>query len=258
MKCYLALLKKVLKEGTRRPNRTGIDTLSIFGERLCINLAEGYPLLTTKKVWFKGIIGELVWFLHGETNTEFLKRNGIHIWDAWADKDGNLGPVYGKQWRDWNGIDQIAQIRTKLTSSPYDRRIVLSSWNVGELDNMALPPCHILAQFYVNGESLDCAVYQRSADIFLGLPFDIASYAAFVHLLAWDCGYKPGKLIYNLGDTHLYVNHIEAAETQLSRAPGELPQLMIRETADFDNIGIEDFILSGYNPQGLIKADVAI
>lgn len=258
MKTYLTLLRKVLEEGERRENRTGIDTLSLFGERLVMDLQDGFPLLTTKKVWFKGIIGELVWFLHGESNIKFLTENNIHIWDNWADSEGNLGPVYGKQWRDWNGIDQIETIRKQLMDDPYSRRIILSSWNVAQLPAMALPPCHILAQFYVRGEYLDCAVYQRSGDIFLGVPFDIASYAALVHIFAEECGYRPGRLVYNFGDIHLYENHIEAAKEQLSREPRKLPQLHIKSDANFNDLKIADFVLFNYDPQEPIKADVAI
>lgn len=258
MKQYIALLEKVMKDGISRSNRTGIDTLSLFGETLKIDLSDGFPLLTTKKLYFKGIIGELVWFLHGETNIGFLNNNNIHIWDNWADANGELGPIYGKQWRNWDGIDQIKNILDQLTNDPFSRRIILSAWNVSELSQMALPPCHIMAQFYVNGKTLDCAVYQRSADIFLGLPFDIASYAALVFLLAHIANLEPGKLTYFLGDIHLYKNHIEAAKMQLKRIPRKLPNLHISGNVDIDNISIADFTLTGYNPQPAIKGEVAI
>lgn len=258
MKEYLDALRYVLSEGKHRPNRTGIDTISKFGLNLKIDLTKGFPLLTTKKIFFKGIIGELVWFLHGDTNIKFLQENGIHIWDAWADEKGDLGPVYGKQWRDWDGVDQIAAVVQQLKEDPYSRRIILSNWNVGQLSKMALPPCHILAQFYVRGNFLDCSVYQRSADMFLGVPFDIASYAALIHLLCHLCDYKPGMLYYNFGDAHIYVNHIEQVKEQLSRAPKRLPQLAIKEGARLDSISINDFILSGYNPEPAIRGTVAI
>lgn len=258
MKEYLDALRSVLSEGERRTNRTGIDTISKFGLNLKIDLTKGFPLLTTKKIFFKGIIGELVWFLHGDTNIKFLQENGIHIWDAWADEKGDLGPVYGKQWRDWDGVDQIATVVRQLKENPYSRRIILSNWNVGQLSKMALPPCHILAQFYVRGNFLDCSVYQRSADMFLGVPFDIASYAALIHLLCHLCGYKPGILYYNFGDAHIYVNHIEQVKEQLSRAPKRLPQLAIKEGAQLESISINDFILSGYNPEPAIRGAVAI
>lgn len=258
MKEYLDALRSVLSEGERRTNRTGIDTISKFGLNLKIELTKGFPLLTTKKIFFKGIIGELVWFLHGDTNIKFLQENGIHIWDAWADEKGDLGPVYGKQWRDWDGVDQIATVVRQLKEDPYSRRIILSNWNVGQLSEMALPPCHILAQFYVRGNFLDCSVYQRSADMFLGVPFDIASYAALSHLLCHLCGYKPGILYYNFGDAHIYVNHIEQVKEQLSRAPKRLPQLAIKEGAQLESISINDFILSGYNPEPAIRGAVAI
>lgn len=258
MKEYLDALRSVLSEGERRTNRTGIDTISKFGLNLKIDLIKGFPLLTTKKIFFKGIIGELVWFLHGDTNIKFLQENGIHIWDAWADEKGDLGPVYGKQWRDWDGVDQIATVVRQLKGDPYSRRIILSNWNVGQLSKMALPPCHILAQFYVRGNFLDCSVYQRSADMFLGVPFDIASYAALIHLLCHLCDYKPGTLYYNFGDAHIYVNHIEQVKEQLSRAPKGLPQLAIKEGAQLDSISINDFILSGYNPEPAIRGAVAI
>ena len=258
MKEYLDALRSVLSEGERRTNRTGIDTISKFGLNLKIDLTKGFPLLTTKKIFFKGIIGELVWFLHGDTNIKFLQENGIHIWDAWADEKGNLGPVYGKQWRDWDGVDQIATVVRQLKEDPYSRRIILSNWNVGQLSKMALPPCHILAQFYVRGNFLDCSVYQRSADMFLGVPFDIASYAALIHLLCHLCDYKPGILYYNFGDAHIYVNHIEQVKEQLSRTPKRLPQLDIKDRAQLDSISINDFILSGYNPEPAIRGAVAI
>lgn len=258
MKEYLDALRGVLLDGIRRPNRTGIDTISRFGVNIKIDLTKGFPLLTTKKVYAKGVFGELAWMLKGETNVRPLQENNIHIWDAWADEKGDLGPVYGKQWRDWNGVDQIKTIIGQLKEDPFSRRIILSNWNVAELDKMALPPCHILAQFYVRDGYIDCAVYQRSGDMFLGIPFDIASYAAMVHLFCHWCGYTPGVMHYNIGDAHIYVNHINQVEEQLSRAPRNLPRLKIAEGATLENLNIHSFMLEGYDPMPAIKADVAI
>lgn len=258
MREYLTALEFILRNGERRSNRTGIDTISVFGLNLKFDLQKGFPLLTTKKMFSKGIFGELVWMLKGETNIYFLQENGIHIWDAWADADGNLGPVYGKQWRDWNGVDQIKAIIGQLKNDPYSRRIILTNWNVSELSEMALPPCHILTQFYVRGEFLDCAVYQRSADMFLGVPFDIAEYAALVQLLGYLCGYKPGKLYYNLGDAHIYTNHIEQVQEQLKRTPGILPTLTIMDGTTLEHLYIESFMLHGYNPMPAIRGRVAV
>ena len=258
MKEYLDLLAKVYREGERRANRTGTDTLSLFGQRMEIDLTKGYPLLTTKRVYFKGVICELVWMLKGMTNVKFLQENNVHIWDGWADSNGDLGPVYGKQWRDWDGVDQIMEIDRALREDPFSRRLLLCSWNVRQLKYMALPPCHLLAQFYVRGEFLDCCVFQRSGDMFLGIPFDIASYAALTQLLGARNGYKPGKLVYNIGDAHIYINHLAAVETQLARTPSELPLLEIKQGADINNIQISDFTLKNYNPQETIKAEVVL
>ena len=258
MRAYLEALSDVLYNGQVRENRTGIATISKFGLNIKIDLSEGYPLLTTKRIYFKGVIGELVWFLNGDTNIKFLQSNGIHIWDAWADADGNLGPVYGKQWRNWDGIDQIKTVIEQLRNDPYSRRILLSNWNVGELSLMALPPCHILAQFYVRDGFLDCAVYQRSGDMFLGVPFDIASYAALIQLLCHLCGYEPGILYYNFGDAHIYVNHIEQVREQLTRIPKTLPTLKIKQGTQLDSLAIENFILTGYDPEPAIRGAVAI
>lgn len=258
MREYLAALEDILQNGEYRNNRTGTDTLSKFGLNIKIDLQKGFPLLTTKKVFDKGIFGELVWMLNGETNVRFLQEQGIHIWDAWADADGNLGPVYGKQWRDWSGIDQIKTIIDQLTHDPNSRRIILTNWNVAELSQMALPPCHILAQFNVRGKFLDCAVYQRSGDMFLGVPFDIAEYAALVHLLCYWCHYLPGNLFFNFGDAHIYVNHMAQVHEQLKREPGQLPTLEIAKGTTLDNLAIESFILHGYNPMPAIRGAVAI
>lgn len=258
MKAYLDALRLVLNEGERRRNRTGIDTISKFGVNISFDLVDGFPLLTTKKMFFRGIIGELVWMLRGETNIKFLQNNGIHIWDAWADKNGDLGPVYGKQWRNWSGIDQIASIIKQLKEEPDSRRIILTNWNVGELSKMVLPPCHILAQFYVRNKYLDCGVYQRSGDMFLGVPFDIASYSLLVHILAQLTGYIPGRIWYNIGDAHIYCNHLFQVEEQLLREPRALPVLSFPVDIDIDNLRIEDFVISGYNPYPAIKGEVAI
>lgn len=258
MRAYLNLLSKILNEGERRPNRTGVDTISLFGQHLEINLSEGYPLLTTKKVYFKGIIYELLWMLKGETNIHYLQKNNVHIWDGWADENGDLGPVYGKQWRNWDGIDQIKQICNDLQNNPYSRRMLLCSWNVSELKYMSLPPCHVLAQFYVRNNYLDCSVYQRSGDMFLGIPFDIASYAALTQLFAQSYGYNPGRLIYNIGDAHIYMTHIDAVKEQLAREPRKLPYLQIKENVTIDNIDYNDFKLLDYNPMEPIKAEVVL
>lgn len=255
---YLYALQDILQTGEKRKNRTGIDTISKFGINIKINLQNGFPLLTTKKIFFKGVFGELVWMLKGQTNVKFLQKDGIHIWDAWADEKGDLGPVYGKQWRDWSGIDQIQTIIEQLKHDPFSRRIILTNWNVGELRRMALPPCHILAQFYVRGEFLDCAVYQRSGDMFLGVPFDIASYSALVYLMCHFCGYKPGILYYTFGDAHIYTNHITQIQEQLKREPAQLPKLEISEGTTLETLNINSFIISGYNPMPAIKADVAV
>lgn len=258
MKEYLRVLQEVKEKGEIRHNRTGIDTISLFGVKMEFNLADGFPLLTTKKIFFKGVIGELVWFLHGDTNIKFLNDNGIHIWDAWANADGELGPIYGKQWRDWNGKDQIKDIINLIKNDPNSRRIILSNWNVSELDRMALPPCHILSQFYVRKQYLDCAVYQRSGDMFLGIPFDIASYAALISLLAEICKLSPGKLIYNIGDAHIYTNHLQQVNEQLNRKPSRLPLLVVNPNVDIDNVCIDDFVLLGYNPMPSIEGEVAV
>lgn len=258
MKQYLDVLRDVLENGERRANRTGIDTISKFGEHLQINLQDGFPILTTKRVYFKGIVGELIWMLRGETNIKFLQENNIHIWDGWADENGELGPVYGKQWRDWNGVDQISTIIDQLKNDPYSRRIILSNWNVPDLPKMALPPCHILAQFYVRNSYIDCSVYQRSGDMFLGIPFDITSYALLLSLFARWTGKMPGMLYYTIGDAHIYCNHIEQVKEQLSRTPRLLPQLHIAGSWSIESLEIGNFVLSDYNPYPLIKGQVAL
>lgn len=259
MKQYLDALRAVLSDGELRGNRTGIKTLSLFGLQIRMDLQNGFPLLTTKKMYFKGIVGELVWMLQGQTNIQFLQDNGIHIWDGWADKNGDLGPVYGKQWRDWNGNDQVKTIIGQIKHDPESRRIILTNWNVAELKDMSLPPCHILAQFYVRSHHyLDCSVYQRSGDMFLGIPFDIASYAIMVHLFARWTDLLPGKLIYNIGDAHIYENHIVQVKEQLKREPRELPELHIVDNWSLDKLEIGNFIISGYKPYPTIKGEVAL
>jgi thymidylate synthase len=264
MKTYQDLLKHVLEHGTRREDRTGTGTLSVFGHQMRFNLEEGFPLLTTKKVHLKSIIHELIWFLKGETNISYLKENGVTIWDEWADEKGNLGPVYGSQWRSWPAadgrhIDQITQVIEQIQKNPTSRRLIVSAWNVGELDKMALPPCHAFFQFYVADGRLSCQLYQRSADIFLGVPFNIASYAILTMMIAQVTGLKPGDFVHTLGDTHLYLNHVEQAQLQLTREPRALPTMKlnpaVRSIFDFK---YADFTLEGYDPHPAIKAPIAV
>jgi thymidylate synthase len=264
MRQYFELLRYVLEHGKLRKNRTGIDTIGIFGYQMRFNLEEGFPLLTTKKLHFKSIAYELLWFLRGESNIKFLKDNGVTIWDEWADENGELGPVYGVQWRSWKAndgriIDQIAEAIHDIQHNPYSRRIIVSAWNVGDLPYMKLPPCHILFQFYVDEDRLSCQLYQRSADVFLGVPFNIASYALLIHMIAQVTGLKPGEFIHTLGDTHLYVNHIEQAKLQLTREPKKLPTLWLNpEIKNIFDFTYEDIKVLNYDPHPHIKADVAV
>jgi len=264
MQQYLDLLSHVLTNGIRKSDRTGTGTVSVFGYQMRFNLQEGFPLLTTKKLHFKSIAYELLWFLRGDTNIKFLTDHGITIWNEWADEYGNLGPVYGYQWRNWptaNGkhIDQISQVIDSLRRNPDSRRHIVSAWNVGEIDKMALPPCHILFQFYVAGDKLSCQLYQRSADIFLGVPFNIASYSLLTYMMAQVTGLQPGEFIHTLGDAHLYLNHIEQAKLQLTRAPRKLPSLRLNpEVKDIFSFQYEDFIIDGYDPHPHIKADISV
>src|SRR5476649_163989 len=252
MKQYLDLMQKVLDEGTPKADRTGTGTVSIFGHQMRFNLQDGFPLVTTKKCHWRSIIHELLWFLKGETNIAYLRENNVSIWDEWADENGDLGPVYGKQWRCWptpdgRNIDQLSQVIEQLKSNPNSRRLIVSAWNVGELDRMALLPCHALFQFYVAGGRLSCQLYQRSADIFLGVPFNIASYALLTMLVAQVTGLAPGEFIHTFGDAHLYLKHIEQAHLQLSRAPKALPTLRINPAVkDIFAFRYEDFALEGY------------
>ena len=264
MQAYLDLMRHVLERGHTKSDRTGTGTRSVFGWQMRFDLAAGFPLLTTKKLHTKSIIHELLWFLRGDTNIRYLKDNGVSIWDDWADADGELGPVYGKQWRRWETadgreIDQIALLVDGLKRNPDSRRHLVSAWNPGEVDKMKLPPCHALFQFYVADGRLSCQLYQRSADIFLGVPFNIASYALLTLMLAQVCGYQPGDFVHTLGDAHLYTNHLEQAKLQLSRAPRQLPVLRVNpQVRDIFAFRFEDFSLEGYDPHPHIPAPVAV
>lgn len=264
MKQYHDLMRHVLDKGATKTDRTGTGTVSVFGYQMRFDLQEGFPMMTTKKVHMKSILHELLWFLKGDTNIKYLKDNGVSIWDEWADENGNLGPVYGSQWRNWPAadgrhIDQITQVIDQIKNTPDSRRMIVSAWNVGEIDKMKLPPCHAFFQFYVADGKLSCQLYQRSADIFLGVPFNIASYAILTMMVAQVCNLKPGEFIHTLGDAHLYSNHIEQANLQLSRDLRKLPALKINpEVKDIFGFKFEDFTLEGYDPHPHIKAAVAV
>jgi len=265
MKSYLELLEDVLRNGERREDRTGTGTLGVFGRQLRFDLSGGFPLLTTKKLHLRSIIIELLWFLRGDTNIAWLKENKVSIWDEWADAEGDLGPVYGKQWRSWTApdgrtIDQIARVQEALRINPFSRRHVVSAWNPADVDDMALPPCHCLFQFHVTTDGrLNCQLYQRSADIFLGVPFNIASYALLTMMMAQCTGLKPGTFVHTFGDAHLYLNHVEQAELQLSREPRPRPLMELNpERSDIFSWAYEDFTLKGYDPHPHIKAPVAV
>lgn len=264
MKQYLDLMQHILDKGVKKEDRTGTGTLSIFGHQMRFNLADGFPLVTTKKVHLKSIIHELLWFLKGDTNISYLKENGVSIWDEWADAQGNLGPVYGSQWRSWptpdgRHIDQISQVVNQLKNNPDSRRIIVSAWNVAEIENMKLPPCHAFYQFYVAEGKLSCQLYQRSADVFLGVPFNIASYALLVLMMAQVTDLEPGEFIWTGGDTHLYLNHLEQAQKQLQREPRALPQMKLNtDVKDIFGFTFEDFELVNYDPHPGIKAPVAV
>ena len=264
MRQYHDLMRLVRDHGARKADRTGTGTLSVFGHQMRFDLREGFPLVTTKKVHLKSVVHELLWFLRGDTNTAYLREHGVTIWDEWADPQGELGPVYGKQWRSWpapdgGSIDQMAEAVRLLRTQPDSRRIIVSAWNVGELAKMALMPCHAFFQFYVAEGRLSCQLYQRSADIFLGVPFNIASYALLTHMLAQQCDLEVGDFVWTGGDCHLYLNHLEQVETQLARAPRPLPQLVIRRRPPsiFD-YAFEDFEFQGYDPHPAIRAPVAV
>jgi len=264
MKQYLDLMQDIMDNGVEKGDRTGTGTISVFGRQLRFDLSEGFPLLTTKKLHIRSIIHELLWFLSGDTNIKYLKENGVSIWDEWANENGDLGPVYGHQWRSWptpNGgkVDQIAKVIDQIKNKPNSRRHIVSAWNPAEVDNMALPPCHALFQFYVANGKLSCQLYQRSADYFLGVPFNIASYALLVHMFAQQCDLTPGEFVWTGGDVHLYSNHLEQAKLQLSREPLGLPQLNIKRKPDsiFD-YKFEDFEILNYEAHPTIKAPIAV
>jgi thymidylate synthase len=264
MKHYLDLMRHVLDEGVDRDDRTGRGTRSVFGYQMRFRLSEGFPLLTTKRVSFRLIVYELLWFLRGDTNIAYLRNNGVNIWNEWADESGDLGPIYGAQWRSWKtaesrSIDQISQVIEQIKTNPNSRRLIVSSWNVGEIDKMALPPCHTLFQFYVHNGELSCQLYQRAADVFLGLPFNIASYSLLLMMVAQVCGLRPAEFIHTTGDAHIYSNHIEQARLQLTREPLRLPQVKlnpsVRSIFDFD---YDDIELCDYEAHPHIKAEVAV
>ncbi|WP_353651278.1 thymidylate synthase [Nakamurella sp. A5-74] len=264
MQQYLDLVQRILTEGTDKSDRTGTGTRSVFGHQMRFDLSLGFPLVTTKKVHLRSVIVELLWFLRGETNVKWLQDRGVSIWDEWADEDGELGPVYGHQWRSWptpdgGHIDQIAAVLASLRANPDSRRHIVSAWNVSEVRDMALPPCHSLFQFYVADGKLSCQLYQRSADVFLGVPFNIASYALLVHLVAKVVGLQPGDFIHTLGDAHLYSNHLEQARLQLTRDPRPLPTLQIADgVTDLDTVEYDDITVLGYDPHPAIKAPIAV
>lgn len=264
MKQYLDLLDHVIKTGIEKKDRTGTGTISVFGYQMRFNLQDGFPVLTTKKLHLKSIIHELLWFISGDTNIRYLNENGVKIWDAWADKDGNLGPVYGYQWRSWPAdggkkIDQLSDVIASIKKSPDSRRHIVSAWNVGELEKMALPPCHLMFQFYVADGKLSCQLYQRSADIFIGVPFNIASYALLTHMVAQATGLKAGDFVHTLGDAHIYLNHIEQVKLQLTRQPYHLPKMIINPAvSDILKFRFEDFTLSDYISHPHIKGQISV
>lgn len=264
MQQYLQLLDHVLQKGQKKEDRTGTGTISTFGYQMRFNLREGFPVLTTKKLHLKSIIYELLWFLSGDTNTRYLNDHGVKIWNEWADENGELGKIYGYQWRSWTAtgnktIDQISEVIDSIKNKPHSRRHIVSAWNVGDLDEMALPPCHILFQFYVNKGALSCQLYQRSADIFLGVPFNIASYSLLTMMVAQVTGLKPGEFVHTLGDAHIYLNHIEQSKLQLTREPRTLPTMKINpDRKNIFDFKYEDFKLEGYDPHPHIKAEISV
>ncbi len=264
MKQYLELMQYISENGVRRGDRTGVGTLSVFGYQMRFDLAKGFPAVTTKKLHFRSIIYELLWFLQGDTNIQYLNSHGVTIWDEWANESGDLGPIYGYQWRSWpfpgqRSIDQIGQLLTELEANPHSRRHIVSAWNVADIDKMALPPCHCLFQFYVSEGKLSCQLYQRSADVFLGVPFNIASYSLLTMMIAQVTGYEPGEFIHTLGDTHLYLNHLEQVRLQLSREPFPLPEMSMNpEVKSLSDFRYEDFDLVGYQCHPGIRAPIAV
>ena len=264
MKTYLALMERIINEGVKKTDRTGTGTLSLFGHQMRFDLSKGFPLVTTKKCHLRSIIHELLWFLKGDTNIAYLKQNGVSIWDEWADESGDLGPVYGKQWRSWptpdgKSVDQIARLVNAIQNSPDSRRLLVCAWNVADIDKMALPPCHCLFQFYVADGRLSCQLYQRSADFFLGVPFNIASYSLLTMMIAQVTGYQPGEFIHTFGDVHLYLNHLEQANLQLSREPHALPTMRLNPAIrSLDDFRFEDFELQNYQCHSIIRAPVAV
>lgn len=264
MRQYHDLMRRILDEGVAKEDRTGTGTLSVFGHQMRFDLSEGFPLVTTKRLHIRSIVHELLWFLRGDTNIRYLKENGVSIWDEWADENGELGPVYGRQWRSWEApdgrvIDQISDVLAQIRRNPDSRRLIVSAWNPADVPAMALPPCHLLFQFYVVNGRLSCQLYQRSADVFLGVPFNIASYALLTHLVAHATGLEPGDFVHTLGDTHLYSNHLDQAREQLSRPLRPLPRLEIKtDKRDLFAIEYEDIAIHGYDPHPAIKAEVAV
>lgn len=261
MKQYLDMLRYVLENGVDKMDRTGVGTRSVFGQQMRFDLSRGFPLMTTKKMHLKSIIHELLWFIKGDTNVKYLQDNGVRIWNEWADENGDLGPIYGSQWRNWNGegIDQLAQVIDKLKHNPNDRRMIVSAWNVGKIDEMRLPPCHMMFQFYVANNKLSCMLYQRSCDMFLGVPFNIASYALLTMMLAQVCGLEVGEFVHTLGDTHIYHNHFEQVKEQLRREPLPLPTMKLNPAVrDINDFKFEDFTLESYQCYDAIKAPVAV
>lgn len=264
MEQYHALCEHILEHGTKKEDRTGTGTLSVFGHQMRFSLQDGFPLITTKKLHMKSIIHELIWFISGDTNIRYLQENGVRIWNEWADENGDLGPVYGAQWRsfprpDGTTVDQLAQVIEQIKTNPDSRRLIVSAWNPGQVDEMALPPCHLLFQFYVADGKLSCQLYQRSADVFLGVPFNIASYALLTHMIAHVCGLEVGDFVHTLGDAHIYSNHVEQVNLQLKRTPKKLPTLRFARTVDrIEDFRFEDIIIEGYDPDPHIKGVVAV